>query len=111
MIELSSKVKWVEIDNRPYLGKWYVWPEREIRACVTKDDGKWWHVSVSHRQRYPNWREIYQAWYDLVPGAGSDFEGAIILPRKTEYVNLHPNCFHVFQLPEWEMPGLIQVDR
>src|SRR5215469_17477875 len=85
MIRLQPKANWKQI-RHPHPGNWYVWGE--VGACVTKDDG-FWHLSVSHPRRYPTWDEIYTAWYDLVPGAGSEFEGGIILPRKTEYVNLH----------------------
>lgn len=63
-----------------------------------------WHISVSHPYRFPTWEEIKSAWYDLVPGAGQDFEGVIILPRLSEYVNIHENCFHVHQLNEAERP-------
>lgn len=81
-------------------GDWYVCGQ--ISAHVSKDNGCW-HLSVSHPNRYPTWDEIYTAWYDLVPDA-SQIEGAIILPRKSEYVNLHPNCFHVWQLRDAEVP-------
>ena len=68
-------------------GDWYVWGA--VRVCVACEYGMW-HISISCEYRYPTWDEIYTAWYDLVPGAG-DIHGAIILPRKSEYVNIHPN--------------------
>jgi len=103
MIELEPKARWKKF-NYPLGGDWYAWGE--VRACVARKEG-YWHLSISHPRRHPTWSEIYTAWYDLVPGAGRDFEGAILLPRKSEYVNLHKNCFHVHQLPDREMPGLI----
>jgi hypothetical protein len=103
MIRLNPKANWRKI-NHPAGGDWYVWGE--VGVHVSKDEGLW-HLSISHHRRYPTWDEIYTAWYDLVPGAGTEFHGAIILPRKSEYVNIHPNCFHVHQLKDAEMPSLI----
>lgn len=54
-----------------------------------------WHISISHPHRYPTWEEIKRARYDLTP---DDITMAMLLPPKGEYVNLHPNCFH---LHEW----------
>lgn len=97
MIELKPKAKWKKF-NHPMGGDWYQWGD--VRAHVAKEVGMW-HVSVSVAYRYPTWDEIYQAWYDLVPEA-QDRVGAIILPRKSEYVNIHPNCFHVHELTDAE---------
>lgn len=54
-----------------------------------------WHISISHESRYPTWEEIKVARYSLIP------EGvvmAMLLPPKEEFVNLHPNCFHLYQI-------------
>lgn len=87
-------------------GDWYVWGV--VGAHVAKEEGLW-HLSVSVEHRYPTWDEIYTAWYDLVPGAGKDFNGAILLPRHSEYVNIHENCFHVHQLHDAEIPASIML--
>lgn len=102
MIKLKPKAKWQRF-NHPLGGDWYRWGD--LSVLVAREDGLW-HVSISHPYRYPSWDEIYTAWYDLVPSA-SQIEGAIILPRKTEYVNIHPNCFHVHQLRDSEVPVAI----
>jgi|SRR5215472_7618246 len=103
MIELKPKAAWKKI-NHPLGGDWYRWGE--VQVHIAKENG-YWHLSISHSRRHPTWDEIYTAWYDLVPGAGREFNGAIILPRKAEYVNLHPNCFHIHQLSDEEMPVFI----
>lgn len=100
MITLKSKAKWKQF-NHPMGGDWYAWGA--VTAHVAKEAGLW-HISISVPYRYPTWDEIYTAWYDLVPNA-SQITGAIILPRKTEYVNIHPNCFHVHQLQDSETPA------
>jgi hypothetical protein len=61
-----------------------------------------WHLSISHPHRYPNWDEIHDARYQLVP---DDVTMAMILPPKSEYVNLHPNCFHLHEMPYDLLPA------
>ena len=99
MIELKAKANWRKFDH-PLGGDWYRWGD--VSVCVAEEGGLW-HIPISVPYRYPTWDEIYTAWYDLVPGAGRDSNGAILLPRKTEYVNIHNNCFHVHQLHDGEM--------
>lgn len=55
------------------------------------------HLSISCADRYPTWEEIKDARYSLLP-MGLTF--AQILPPLHEFVNVHPNCFHL-----WEIPG------
>lgn len=55
-----------------------------------------WHLSISCPHRYPSWEEIRAARYDLLP---LDITMAMLLPPPEEYVNLHPNCFHLHQIP------------
>lgn len=98
MIRLSPKANWRKFTH-PLGGDWYRWGD--VTCCVAKEGG-YWHISVSVSYRYPSWDEIYTAWYDLVPDA-PQIEGAIVLPRKSEYVNIHPNCFHVHQLRDTEI--------
>jgi hypothetical protein len=104
LIKLQPKASWAKF-NHPMGGDWYRWGN--VTAHVAQEGGLW-HISVSVPYRYPTWAEIYTAWYDLVPGAG-EITGAILLPRKSEYVNIHPNCFHVHQLADSEVPSGILI--
>lgn len=54
-----------------------------------------WHLSISHPSRYPSWDEIKEARYRLTP---DQITMAMILPPTAEYVNLHPNCFHLHEI-------------
>lgn len=56
-----------------------------------------YHLSISCANRYPTWEEIKDARYCLLP-LGLTF--AQILPPPNEYTNIHPNCFHL-----WEIDG------
>lgn len=97
MITVKPKAKWQQF-RHPMGGQWYRWGD--CSAHVALEIGLW-HLSISHPRRYPSWDEIYQAWYDLIPEA-QNRTGAIILPKKVEYVNIHPNCFHVHELSDGE---------
>jgi hypothetical protein len=72
-----------------------------IQAIVSKDDGSW-HISVSHPLRYPKWDEIHQARYDLIP---NEAYMVMILPPKEEYVNIHKNCFHLWEISKAAYEG------
>lgn len=54
-------------------------------------------VSISHPSRYPGWEEIKDARYSLLP-AGLNF--AMMLPPLNEYVNIHQNCFHLWEFDD-----------
>jgi hypothetical protein len=58
-----------------------------------------WHLSISFPDRYPTWDEIAEARYRLIPDAANM---AIVLPPRSEYVNIHPNCFHLFEVVDRE---------
>lgn len=55
-----------------------------------------WHISVAHPHRYPTWEEIKAARYDHVP---DNVTMAMLLPPSEEFVNIHENCFHLYQIP------------
>jgi hypothetical protein len=55
------------------------------------------HLSVSHPRRYPTWDEIRDLRYELLP---NDRTFAILFPPKEQYVNVHPNCFHIHEVPQ-----------
>jgi hypothetical protein len=56
-----------------------------------------WHMSISRPDRYPSWDEIRDARYELMP---RDITVAMILPPPKDYVNLHNNCFHLWEIDE-----------
>jgi hypothetical protein len=53
-----------------------------------------WHLSISHAKRYPTWKEIKEARYFFIP---DNVTMAMLLPPQAEYVNAHPNCFHLHE--------------
>jgi hypothetical protein len=66
-----------------------------------------WHLSISHPSRYPTWDEIAEARYQLIP---DDVTVGMVLPPSDEYVNAHPNCFHLHEIVEKiAKPSIIEV--
>jgi len=73
----------------------------DLRIWVTRD-AYWtgevrWHLSISTNHRYPTWEEIRDARYALLP---DNITMGMLLPPKREYVNVHPNCFHLHEIIE-----------
>jgi hypothetical protein len=81
-----------------------------IHTMEATPHGNLRHISISHPTRYPTWEEIKEARYQFFK---DDEDAVMVLPRKTDgirYVNLHPNCFHLWALPvipgpsgKWEL--------
>jgi len=68
----------------------------ECSVLVTKEDDAW-HLSIAHPGRYPRWDEISEARYRLLP---EDKVIAMILPPRKAYINIHENCFQMFEIPD-----------
>lgn len=68
---------------------------RELRV-IASDWGNWQHVSVSLKNRCPNWREmcfIKNLFWN------EDEECIQFHPKKKEYVNLMQRCLHIWKPP------------
>lgn len=66
----------------------------ECSVIVSKDGGKW-HLSIAHPNRYPTYDEIKKARYKFL---ANELYMAMIFPPKEEFVNLHNNCFHLWEI-------------
>lgn len=78
---------------------WQHVPTRFIVSAGVEDTGRWGpllHVSMSHADADPSWDEIKMVRAIFFPG---DMDAGMILPRQADYVNVHPHCFHLWQLP------------
>lgn len=56
-----------------------------------------WHLSISHPLRYPRWDEIKAMRMRFIP---QNVTVAMFLPGEKRYVNIHPNCFHLWETQE-----------
>lgn len=55
------------------------------------------HASIAHPWRYPTWDEIVSVRDRFF---GPQTECVMFVPRRSEYVNLQPNAFHLWGDPE-----------
>jgi hypothetical protein len=80
----------------------YLMPFASFTLSVIACDGMGWeHVSVSLPHRTPNWREMC-----FIKAVFWDEEDGVIQyhPAKSEYVNLHDHCLHLWKPVDFEMP-------
>jgi len=73
-----------------------IFRENQLLVIVSIDAGMW-HLSVSHASRYPTFDEIRDVRYKYLP---NDITVAMLYPPKEQYVNLHNNCFHLWQIKD-----------
>lgn len=66
----------------------------KFQCIVAKEHGKW-HASISHDHRDMTYSEIKSARYILLP---NEVHAAMIFPPREEFVNLHPFCFHLYEI-------------
>lgn len=73
---------------------------QKLMAIVSDQEG-WEHVSVSRKDRTPTWDEMCQVknifW-------GEEDAVVQIHPPKSEYVNNHPYCLHLWRCVHTGMP-------
>jgi hypothetical protein len=62
-----------------------------------------WHLSISCGSRLPTWDEVAKARYALLP---ANITVAMLMPPESEYVNLHPYCFHLWEVADRRGEGL-----
>ena len=51
------------------------------------------HVSVSRRSRLPSWDDLKLVKKSFI---GEDREAVHVLPKASDYINLHPYCLHLW---------------
>lgn len=76
--------------------------DRESMMVIISDGMGWEHVSVSRRDRTPTWEEMCFI-KDMV---FNDDEIVVQYhPAKTEYVNNHPHCLHMWKPTNAKLPA------
>ncbi len=67
----------------------------ELSILVSHEPAYGWHMSIAHPNRYPTWDEITHIRYTLLP---DQLTLAMLLPPKSEYINVHANCFQLQEI-------------
>jgi len=71
-------------------------------SCIASDGIGWEHVSVTiNRNRTPSWETMH-----FVKTVFWDDEDTVMQlhPSKSQYVNQHPNCLHLWKQINFELP-------
>lgn len=84
----------VRLPRFPEAEAFVVGPLRIVGSTDIENGVAWRHVSVSCADRYPTWEELKDIRYRLFD---EDAEVVQFFPPKSDYVNIHPNCFHLWQ--------------
>lgn len=73
--------------------------DNHILHVIASSDGGWEHVSVSHRYRNPNWEEMC-----FIKNLFFDENETVIQfhPKKSEYVDIHKTCLHLWRSTDFE---------
>lgn len=89
----------------------FSFPYRSSTLTVVASDGStvgWDHVSVSLKNRPPNWEEMC-----FIKSLFFDDDETVIQfhPKKSEYINLHPHVLHIWKKfgEDHELPSRILV--
>jgi hypothetical protein len=65
---------------------------RVIRSIADMHDGsKWVHVSLSRSTQHPSWEDMVKVKENFI---GTDADAIMVLPARSEHVNIHTHCFH-----------------
>jgi len=79
------------------LGMWKA--QNGLKVMLSLDythHGALLHASISKPTVYPTWDEI-TVIKDLFFGDGMD--AMMVMPKREDYVNVHKNCFQIWQTP------------
>lgn len=101
--ERTRELENLLIEKHPYMAnqmvRLRVFAKDDLRIIATselqKDGERRRHISISHPDRYPTWEEIKDARYNMM---GAGVMVAQLLPPLTDYINIHPNCFHLYEI-------------
>lgn len=88
---------WTVIGYLPQAGGFCFRDTTGLAVIVSIDEcgksGEWVHVSVSRKARLPSWGDLARVKSDFI---GDDREAIQFLPSRSEWVNLHEHCLHMW---------------
>lgn len=64
-----------------------------ISGGSEQDGRRWLHVSCATPTRLPSWAQVTQVKEMFI---GAEKKAIQVLPPKSEYVNIHPYCLHLW---------------
>lgn len=68
-----------------------------ISCSIERDGNSWVHLSVSRKKSIPTWVDLINVKEIFL---GKDTLAIQILPSRSEYINVHEFCLHIYQCLE-----------
>lgn len=73
-----------------------------IASVAIFDDGReWLHVSFSRKNKMPTYDDLQLVKREFI---GNDKKAVMIFPETKNYVNIHPNCLHLWYSADNPLP-------
>ena len=73
-----------------------------IASVGIMDDGKeWLHVSFSRNRKLPSYADLQLVKREFI---GNDKKAVMVFPEQENYVNIHPNCLHLWYTADNPLP-------
>ena len=92
-------------ENRSFSNEfWKGWSFNglSVIASVGEFDGReWLHVSFSRKRKMPTYADLLLVKSEFV---GIDKKAIMVFPEQENYVNIHPNCLHLWYSAENPLP-------
>lgn len=70
-------------------------------AGIMADGLEWLHVSFSRERKMPTYKDLQLVKREFI---GNDKKALMVFPEQENYVNLHPNCLHLWYSPHNPIP-------
>ena len=70
-------------------------------AGIMQDGREWLHVSFSRKSRMPSYDDLQLVKREFI---GNDKKAIMVFPEQENYVNIHPNCLHLWYSAENPIP-------
>lgn len=99
----KNRVEFIGMMGDEYNGFFIINIKGEEYKVMASNGNGWDHVSVSHKYKIPSWKVMC-----IVKDMFFEEDETVIQfhPKKSEYVNIHPNCLHLWRKhgKEHELP-------
>ena len=96
--DLQTRIPFFGRMGDDYNGAFEIRIGKDRFFVIASTGGGWDHVSVSHTKRIPSWTEmakIKSLFFE------EDEEAMQLHPRDSDYIDIHPNCLHIWR-PQYE---------
>lgn len=72
-----------------------------VSAGVMQDGKEWLHVSFSRKSKMPTYADLQLVKREFI---GRDKKAVMVFPEEKNYVNIHPNCLHLWYCEDNPLP-------